>query len=474
MKRFGTLVRAGGNYRFDAIRILAILIAAILIACVPLLGALTLSADVTVLPNGILNPGDEVLVTGDHVRVRKGPGLGHEILTKVNKNTLASVLEKDGVLSEIQGMKNYWYRIKLEKSGIEGWMYGQFLLKQEKKQTEETTAPDPPSPTPTSPPKRVTLNSIGTIQEVSSLLSSGDLNKNGVSEIAFVVDEENGRYKSLVGYEKQKGRYEEAYRIKLMSSSVDKVSVLSGPGSEASLVSVCAGGYCSLYSFQQDRNALSLVYKLQSEILAMGSLDGKDTWIVSMRKNRIADNDGTETFYIEASRMEMNRDRIQLKDKIEYLRPLPVKKITAFDLDGDNKDEIVCEIGGKNSGGGITVLKLQNEKLTRLLNSGVNTYQDGQFFGMWGVKTDADKRLVLYTTEPDSSDDVNTSFGFLMVYFDGARLVQEKFFPVGPMLDDANNTRKVLAYPDGGGALPFIVLDYDQDSATHTVKAPIL
>jgi hypothetical protein len=464
MKKLGVFVRVGANYHF----------AAILITCALILGAFPLSAEVTVLPNGILNPGDEVFVTGDHVRVRKGPGLEHEILTKVNKNTQASVLERDEAFSEIQGMKNYWYRIKLQKSGIEGWMYGYFLLKRKEKQASAPVINKLPSPPPAPQPERMTLSSIGTIKEASSLVSSGDLNKNGLSEIMFVVDEENGRYKSLVGYEKQKDRYEEAYRIKLMSSTVENVSVFSHPGLDASLVSVCAGGYCSLYSYQQERNILSLVYKLQSEILAMGSFDGKDTWIVSLRKNRVTDNDGTETFYIEASRIEMNRERIQLREKIDYPRPLPVKKVTVFDLDGDNKDEIVCEIGGKLSGGGITVLKLKNEKLTRLLNSGVNTYQDGQFFGMWGMKNGADARLVLYTTEPDSSSDANTSFGFLTVYFDGARLVQEEFFPVGPMLDDVNNTRKVLACPDGGGALPFIVLDYDQDSATHTVKAPVL
>jgi hypothetical protein len=464
MKKLGVFVRVGVNHHF----------AAILITCALILGTFPLSAEVTVLPNGILNPGDEVFVTGDYVRVRKGPGLEHEILTKVNKNTQASVLERDEAFSEIQGMKNYWYRIKLQKSGIEGWMYGHFLVKREEKQASAPVINKLPSSPPTPQPERMTLSSIGTIKETSSLVASGDLNKNGLSEIMFVVDEENGRYKNLVGYEKQKGRYEEAYRIKLMSSTVENISVFSHPGLDASLVSVCAGGYCSLYSYQQERNILSLVYKLQSEILAMGSLDGKDTWIVSLRKNRVADNDGTETCYIEASRIEINRERIQLREKIEYPRPLPVKKVTAFDLDGDNKDEIVCEIGGKLSGGGITVLKLKNEKLTRLLNSGVNTYQDGQFFGMWGMKSGEDARLVLYTTEPDSSSDVNTSFGFLTVYFDGARLVQEEFFPVGPMLDDVNNTRKVLACPDGGGVLPFIVLDYDQDLATHTVKAPVL
>jgi uncharacterized protein YgiM (DUF1202 family) len=464
MKRFGVFVRIDVRYRF----------AAILISFVLLLGALPLFADVTVLPNGVLNPGDEVLVTGDHVHVRKGPGLTHEILTKVNKNTLASVLQRDDSPSEIQGMKNYWYRIKLQKSGIEGWMYGHFLLKREQEQAKTAVPQEPPSPSPVPRPKLLVLNSIGTIEEASSLVSSGDLNRNGLSEIMFVVDEEKGRYKSLVGYEKQNGRYGEAYRIKLMNSAVENVSVFSDTEIDASLVSVCTGGYCNLYSYDQERNILSLVYKLQSAMLTMGSLDGKDRWIVSLRKNRVADNDGTETYYVEASRIETNMGRIQLREKIEYPRPLPVKKITAFDLDGDKKDEIVCEIGGKLSGGGITVLKLKNEKITRILNSGVNTYQDGQFFGMWGVKSDADARLVLYTTEPAKSGDANTSFGFLTVSFDGAHLVQEEFFPVGPMLDDVNNTRKVLACTDNGGALPFIILDYDQDSATHTIKAPIL
>ena len=464
MKRFGLYVLVIVKYR----------LAAILIFHAVLLGAFMLQADVTVVPDGVLNPGDEVLVSGDHVRVRNGPGLAHEILTKVNRNTRASVLKRDESPSEIQGMKDYWYRIKLQKSGIEGWMYGHFLKKLEEKPAAEPFTPESPSFSPAPKPERVALSSIGKIEAASSLVSSGDLNRNGLSEIMFVVNEEKGRYKNLVGYEKKGSRYEEAYRIKLMSSAVENVSVFSGPGPDTSLVSVSAGGYCSLYSYEQERNILSLGYKLQSEILTIGSLDGKDLWVLSLRKNRITDNDGTETYYIVASRIEMNRERIQLKEKIEYPRPLPVKKITAFDLDGDNRDEIVCEIGGKHSGGGITVLKLKNEKITRFLNSGVSTYQDEQFFGIWGVKNGADRKLVLYTTEPGSNGDVNTSFGFLTVSFDGAGLVQEKFFPVGPMLDDVNNTRKILYSPEVGGVLPFIVLDYDEDSSTHTIKAPTL
>jgi hypothetical protein len=429
--------------------------------------------EVTVLPNGVLNPGDTVLVTGDYVRVRKGPSLKDDIITKVNKKTVASVIARDEKIVDIQGMKNYWYKIKLEETGIEGWIFGHYL---NRKETEPVApAQEPVAIKPVAPKNSLlALTEIGTIEEHALIISTGDLDRNGVPEIIFVKQEERGRYNNLIGYERKTEGYSEIYRIKLLSSRVENVSIFDVAGLDSTLVAISGGGYSSLYSYEKERNTLSLIYKLQTPQVAVGTLDGSNVWLLSLRKNTIVDNDGTETYYLEAVMLEPNRGRVQLKGKIEYSKPLPVKKLLAFDLDNDRKDEIVCEIGGKSSGGGIAVLKLKGDRITKYLNSGVNTYKDGQFMGMWGVTVGGTKKLMLYTTEPSSSNDVNTKFGFLVTALQGTDLIHEKFYPLGPMLDDINNTREVRLYADGSTPLPFILLDYQQDAEKYSVKVPSL
>lgn len=438
-----------------------------------LLFSLQAFGDVTVLPNGTLNPGDTVLVTGDYVRVRKGPSLKDEIITKVNKKTEASIIERSENVVEIQGMKNYWYKIKLEKSGIEGWMFGHFL---NRKQEQKPIALQKAEPVKPEPPKvsLLGLTEIGTIGENASLISTGDLDRNGVPEIMLVRKEEKGRYNNLIGYEKKPEGYSEVYRVRLLSSTVDKVTLFDNAGLDSALIAISGGGYSSLYSYGKQRNALNLIYKLQTPDVAVGTLDGSNAWLLSLRKNNIVDNDGTETFYLGAAMLVPNRGRVQLKEKIEYMKPLPVKKVLAYDLDNDKKDEIICEIGGGTSGGGIAVLKLKGDKIIKYLNSGVNTYKDGQFVGMWGFASDDSPKLMLYTTDPSSSNDVNTKFGFLVTSLKGKELVQEKFYPLGPMLDDTNNTREIRLYQQGSSAFPFIVLDYDQDAEKYIIKAPSL
>jgi hypothetical protein len=443
-----------------------------------LLFSLQAFGDVTVLPNGTLNPGDTVLVTGDYVRVRKGPSLKDEIITKVNKKTEASIIERGENVVEIQGMKNYWYKIKLEKSGIEGWMFGHYL---NRKQEQKPIALQKAEPVKPEPPKvsLLELTEIGTIEENASLISTGDLDRNGVPEIMLVRKEEKGRYNNLIGYEKKPEGYSEVYRVRLLSSTVDKVTLFDNAGLDSAIIAISGGGYSSLYSYGKQRNALNLIYKLQTPDVAVGTLDGSNTWLLSLRKNNIVDNDGTETFYLGAAKLVPNRGRVQLKEKIEYMKPLPVKKVLAYDLDNDKKDEIICEIGGGSfgvgsSGGGIAVLKLKGDKIIKYLNSGVNTYKDGQFVGMWGVASDKSPKLMLYTTDPSSSNDVNTKFGFLVTSLKGKDLVQEKFYPLGPMLDDINNTREIRFYQQGSSTFPFIVLDYDQDAEKYIIKAPSL
>ena len=82
---------------------------------------------------------------------------------------------------------------------------------------------------------------------------------------------------------------------------------------------------------------------------------------------------------------------------MSYAFPLPVKKLVTFDLNGDETAEIICEIGGRESGGGIVVLGLRDGELQRVVNSGLSTYKDDQFVGMWGAFIDDDPRLVIYS-----------------------------------------------------------------------------
>jgi hypothetical protein len=427
---------------------------------------------VTVLPNGVLQNGETATVTGDYVRIRTGPTLHYRILTKVNKGTVATILERSASVVEINGMKNYWYRIKLENKDIEGWMFGAYLKKKEVK--IEITATEPVKKPEPKVKNKIDLIPLGVIQENDSLITTGDLNTNGITEIIFVNREEKGRYSNLIGYEKQGGAYNEVYRTKIMGAVVDTVQVFGLDNHEFPLLSVSGGGFTNLYSYHNDRNTLSLLYKLPTPLLAIGNLNGKQSYLISLRKNGVLDNDGTQTYFINVSRLEINRGRIFLKDKIEYVKPFPIKKLEAFDLDNDGSDEIICEIGGGNFGGGIIILKLSGDKITKVLNSGINTYKDSQFMGMWGAHVGSSAKLILYTSDPSAKDDVNTEFGFLIASYDGTHITQEQFYPLNPMLDDTNNTRKVLPYNDENTHLPLVVLDYNRDEKKYILKTPSL
>ena len=154
--------------------------------------------------------------------------------------------------------------------------------------------------------------------------------------------------------------------------------------------------------------------------------------------------------------------------------PLPVKKLMAFDLNGDRKDEVILEIGGMDFGGGITILELKNENLARLVNTGVNTHNDNPFLAMWGATFNDKPNLFIYSTDPGKSNDVNTSFGFISASFHNQALVFDNFYPVNKMLDDINNDRKVALDITGGGAFPFIILDYNLELDNSTVKKVVL
>ena len=172
-----------------------------------IVGWSTSAQELVVLPGGILEKDDKAEVTGDYVRVRTGPTLEYRILTKVNRGTPVTILERGEELVSIKDMKNYWYKIRLDKSGIEGWMYGYFLHKKEEAQPEkQALIPTVEEPIPfevkEEPPIIKTapigaalphMDNIGSIQESRSLITSGDVNANGVPEIIFLSSDERNR-----------------------------------------------------------------------------------------------------------------------------------------------------------------------------------------------------------------------------------------------------------------------------------------
>jgi len=439
--------------------------------------------ELVVIPGGVLQPDDSAEVTGDYVRVRTGPTLEHRILTKVNHGTPVTVLERDDKLVTIKEMKNYWYRIRLDKSGIEGWMFGHYLKKREKVvKIEKETVPTIEEPIPF---KKVVsmgaslpyMDNLGSIEEPHSLVTSGDLNDNGVPEIIFLGGEERIRNLSLVGYEpkggtNEKKSYSEAYRIEVRGADVRSIEVFSGKWLEYPLIVTNGKTFSHVYTFDEKRNSLRFMFKTDSPLISMGSLDGKQKHIIYLKRNRVPDNDGTITYYVHAASFTLDRGRLSIQDRISYSHPLPVKKLVTYDLTGDSRAEIVCEIGGKESGGGIVILELGEEGLQRSVNTGIVTYRDNQFIRMWGTTVQDKPCLVLYTTDPENGNDAGTSFGFLLAKLRGTDLLVDQFYPVNKLLDDANNYREAMIVGNDD-ELPFLVMDYDENRSRYELKRPV-
>jgi hypothetical protein len=447
--------------------------------------------EVVVLPGGVLEENDKAVVSGDHVRVRTGPTLEYRILTKVNRGTPVTIIERDKDIVAIKEMKNYWYKIRLDKSGIEGWMYGHFLQKKEEEQPEKQAAiPSIEDPIPftsdeLSPPKKdapITaslplLDNVGSIQQPRSLVTSGDVNGNGTPEIIFLSGDEQNRSLFLSGYEAGGSRegnvqYTEAYRIDMRGTDIHSIEVFDGEWLGTPLIVANGKTFSQIFTYDETRSALRHMYKTDSPLISMGSLDGTQKHIVYLKKHRTPDRDGTITYTIHAASFILDRGRFSIQDRISYTHPLPVKKIVTHDLDGDNRGEIVCEIGGKERGGGIVVLALGEQGLKRTVNSGIVTYKDNQFIRMWGATVHDDPHLVLYTTDPENGNDAGTSFGFLLAKLKGRDLLVDQFYPVNKLLDDASNYREPLILYEGG-ELPFLVMDYDESRSRYDVKRPV-
>ncbi len=461
---------------------------------------LPLAQELHIIPDGLLEGGDAAEVTGDYVRVRSGPSLEHRILTKVSSGTTVSVLKRDENLVEINGMENYWYQVKLGDTGIEGWMFGWYLRR--KKESEQKVSPLPlfpdklsaPAKIDSTPPLQTTpstarkiqtgetrqlkLKELGSIKEPPSLLASGDLNRNGVPEILFFNREKQGRFWSLAGYESGHSgtspvEYRPVYRAKLRNSDIQTVSAFSASSLKNPLIATSGSRFSYIYSYDAEKGILRLASKIDSHLIAVGKLDGTNNFLIFLKKNRTPDNDGTQTYYIHASPFDSSRGRIILKEKIKYERPLPVKKIILFDLDGNGRDEVICEIGGREFGGGVVVLRYENETLKKMLNSGITTYKDSQFSGMWGTASDKSRRLIIYTVDPEKANDPSTTMGFVEASLQNDNLLMEKYYPLNKLLDDVNNTRSALLYGSGEEGLPLLILDHDEDAGKYTLSKPV-
>jgi hypothetical protein len=444
----------------------------------------SLAQEIVALPGGVLQQDDKAEVTGDYVRVRTGPSLEHRILTKVNQGTPVTVVTRDENLVTIQGIQNYWYRIRLDKSGIEGWMFGHYLEKRDiPLPKEERKAPILEEPISfdrgtSLGPQLPVLDDRGTIEEPESLTASGDLNGNGIDEIILLNGEDRSRSYTLVGYESGQNRMErpsltEAYRLAVRAANVHSFEVFSGNWLEFPLVVVNATPLSQIFSVDEQRNTLRFMYKTDSPLLSMGSLDGAGRYLVYLKRNRVPENDGTITYYIHAASFDTTRGRLTLGERISYALPLPVKKMVTFDLNGDGKAEIICEIGGREQGGGIVILGLGEKGLERIVNSGFLTYKDEQFLKMWGARVHEKPRLVLYTTDPDSGNDAGTSFGFLTASLNEQGLTVDRFYPVNKLLDDVNNFREALLIDTGKDALPFLLMDLGEDKSRYTLRRPL-
>jgi hypothetical protein len=441
------------------------------VVCVPVL---LFAQQLHVIPNGVLNKDDRAQVSGDYVRVRSGPTLEHRILTKVNKETEVTILERGETVETISDMQNYWYRIRIEESGLEGWMYGQYLQKVQ--DTTQKQSPDvsiEPIPLHRDAPS-IVLKELGTLDHGPSVCATGDLDQNGKEEIILVSTEKQEKGCTLTGYEVSQKSLKKIYSVNVRTPSINKLQIFSDPSFTAPVIVASGTDYSYFYTYESTRSMLRLVYKLNSSLVTIGRLDGNVQYLVWAHENRIPDNDGTVTFQVHSEKMDFSSGRIKLGHPITYEKPLPVKKLISFDLDGDKKDEIIAEIGGKDAGGGIAVLAVRENTLVRVLNTGLNIYNHSQFFSMWGVRNAEKPKLVIYSTDPTKGNDASTDFGFIWTALENGQLHVNTFHPVNKMLDDVNNDRTVLLFGNGMNEYPFLVLDYEQESSRYSVKEVIL
>jgi uncharacterized protein YgiM (DUF1202 family) len=458
---------------------------------------------------GEMGEGDRAYVSGDDVRLRSGPSLDHRILGVLSRNTRVLVLDRGEEAASIGGRTDHWYNIRLEDGSKEGWMFGSFLTRRETEKLTVTTTPEAEeAPVKESPDLEegagdaaagdgsaltdtVSFLQEGMISPIGqSLVTSGDLNGNGIWEILFVGRSERKTSWELTAYEEgPDGGFVKSYGGRIRARDIRRINALDigSPG----FLAVSDDRYTTLYRYDKNRGEMIYARRLNSPVVAAGNLDGKSTYIVHLEQSRRREHDDTATYRVTANRIEADGRRLRTFESISYDYPLPVKRIVTADLNGNGRDEIVCEIGGTDRGGGLVVLTLTDDGLERIVNSGVVTYNDNPFVGMWGVEDGQDRsKLVLYTSNPDKTDDLGTELGFLTLSMGEGTLDVRSFVPVNKMLDDVNSRRLVLHFPEegrekstdarnaeetaeGSHSAPFLFLDYVSNEG-YLVKRPIL
>jgi len=478
-----------------------------------LISSLSFSQQITVIPEGNIQKGDSVEVTGDYVRIRTGPSLEYRIITKVNRCTKATVLDKGEKKVKIEQKDNYWYKIRVTETGIEGWIFGAYLKKipvQAEQfertaifnlnQGKENTSPAKeginqkkdnqtnissyidkkftPDKTvfleknmfPPSKNSYLLLEEIGKIPGPALQITAGDLNQNGVTEVILMKKDKQDKYNLLIGYEFENKNFKEVYSIKININRIEKIRIFEENSLPHPILALSSERITYLMAYEIEKNRLSPMGRVNAPDLALGYTKEGAYFLVYPKKNKIRDNDNTITYYLQIEKVEISRSRVLFREKIQYLKPLPVKKILTMDIDGDTNSDIITEIGGGDSGGGITVLSFNGEVLTRVHNTGFNTYNQNPFIEMWNLHDEKLPLLVLYTTDPFSSNDINTSFGFVYTSVLNGRVNFLNFYPVNKMLDDKNNYRKIVYFPSGENNSSFLIFDLNQETSIYNVN----
>jgi len=430
-----------------------------------------------------LSPGDTAEVTGDYVRVRTGPTLQHRILTKVNRGTKVTVIEKSKEKMKIESMEAYWYKVKLEGKEITGWIYGAFLKKLEKIPTDKAKK-TPGIKLTLIPPltrEKIPYRNMGKIKITARNITTGDLNNNGIGEIIFL--KETKRETIFTGFEagddandgNKNNKIKEVYNISLRLNGIESTSIYNF-NNVPPLITVKNKVSSFIFLYNHENNNFKLLKRINSEKIAIGKYDEEKLYYLSANRNRRRDNDGTITYFLSLTPFLIKNGRIITDRPIKYPSPLPIKKIITIDVDNDKTSEIIAEIGGRNLGGGLVLLKVKNGGITRIQNTGFPTYNDGEFLSMWGVTVKHNKPyLFIYSEEPENAYTANPFMGIIVSGFEECKIKYSTFLPINRMLEDINNYRTIIPvtqtlHSTGEKKIFFYIIDFSPEIKEYTIK----
>ncbi len=441
-----------------------------------LLNTILHAQNITVIPNGIIEKGVEAVVTGNYVRVRSGPSLKDKIITKVNKGTEVIILERDKSIKTIGSKKNYWYKIKIKSKGITGWIYGAFLKARQKNNRIANNTFKTNTVKKLNPSSYISLQDLGTITGITNhtILAYGDLNNDEKDELITVAKTNRRGVYSVTGYNYNNNKFTEIYKTSITGHNIKKINLIKEHDIKTTLLIVGDDTISQIYIFDNKRRRLRSIYKIKSDFLSVANLDQKGSYIIYTKKNHQRDNDGTVTYFITIIPTTFKKGRFSITStKITYNRPLPIKKLVCFDIDGDNKEEIILEVGGQQYGGGIIILDKTENRIKQLVNTGVLTYNSMPFIDMWGKYIRGNPKLIIYTTNPNKYGDVSTEFGFLFFSLETKSLIVERFYKVNKMLDEINNYRKIIPVKNSIDEFNALIADFNKKNKTISIKRPI-